>query len=66
MLLRFYGWNGNQTDIANIIKPIPQDRNVNIEELLYFTRNYVGWLRSEFRVGGDIALLKRYLRPVSR
>ncbi|MCX8023850.1 MAG: C39 family peptidase [Thermanaerothrix sp.] len=61
MLLRFYGWSGNQTDIANIIKPIPQDRNVNIEELLYFTRNYVGWLRSEFRVGGDIALLKRLL-----
>ncbi|WP_299027533.1 C39 family peptidase [uncultured Thermanaerothrix sp.] len=61
MLLRFYGWNGNQNDIAVVIKPIPQDRNVNIEELLYFTRNYVGWLRSEFRVGGDLALLKRIL-----
>lgn len=61
MLLRYYGWNGNQSDIANIIKPIPQDRNVNIEELLYFTRNYVGWLRSEFRVGGDIMLLKHLL-----
>ncbi|WP_054520852.1 C39 family peptidase [Thermanaerothrix daxensis] len=61
MLLRYYGWKGTQNDIAAVIKPIPQDRNVNVEELLYFTRSYVGWLRSEFRVGGDLALLKRLL-----
>jgi len=61
MLLRYYGWKGTQKDIADIIKPIPQDRNVNVEELLFFTRNYVGWLRSEFRVGGSIDLLRNLL-----
>jgi hypothetical protein len=33
MYLRYYGWEGDQFTISDIIKPIPQDRNVNIEEL---------------------------------
>ncbi|GIV63040.1 MAG: C39 family peptidase [Chloroflexota bacterium] len=61
MFLNFFGWKGDQFTISDVIKPIPQDRNVNIEELLYYTRNYAGWLRSEFRVGGTVELLKRFI-----
>jgi tetratricopeptide (TPR) repeat protein len=61
MALRMYGWQGTQDDIAKIIKPVPQDRNVNPDELRYFVLNEAGWLRDEFRVGGDINLLKQLL-----
>lgn len=61
MALRMYGWSGNQKDIAAIIKPIDADRNVNPEEMRYYVLNRAGWLRAEFRVGGDLLLLKRLL-----
>ncbi len=61
MYLRYYGWDGDQFSISDIIKPIPQDRNVNVEELDYFTRNYVGWLQTDYRVGGDISTLKKFV-----
>lgn len=61
MYLRMYGWGGKQNDIAQVIKPIPQDRNVNPDELVYFVRNNAGWLDAEFRVGGDLDLLKSLL-----
>jgi tetratricopeptide (TPR) repeat protein len=58
MMLRMYGWEGNQNDIASIIKPDVDDKNVNIDELVYYVRNYAGWLNAEYRVAGDIYLLK--------
>lgn len=61
MALRMYGWQGDQYDIANVIKPVPQDRNVNPDELRYYILNQAGWLRAEFRVAGNIALLKSLL-----
>ena len=61
MYLRFYGWDGDQFDIANLLKPKREDRNVNVEELTYFARTRVGWLGTEFRVGGDIELLKKFV-----
>ncbi|HEY5982492.1 MAG TPA: C39 family peptidase [Anaerolineales bacterium] len=61
MTLRMYGWKGDQYDIAKIIKPEDRDRNVNPEELRYFILNEAGWLRAEYRVAGDITLLKRLL-----
>jgi tetratricopeptide (TPR) repeat protein len=61
MALRMYGWEGTQDDIAKIIKPIDKDRNVNPDELRYYILNEAGWLRAEFRVGGDVNLLKRLL-----
>lgn len=61
MTLHLYGWEGNQTDISNLIKPVSGDRNVNPEELRYYVRTQAGWLNLEYRVGGSIELLKRLL-----
>lgn len=61
MYLRYYGWEGDQFTISDLIKPIPQDRNVNVEELDHYVRNYAGWLQTIYRVGGDISLLKELI-----
>lgn len=61
MTLRMYGWQGDQSDIANVIKPVPQDRNVNPDELQYYILNEAGWLAAQYRVAGDIDVIKRLL-----
>ena len=61
MALHMYGWEGDQSDISDLIKPITADRNVNPEELRYYVRTQAGWLNLEYRVGGNIELLKRLL-----
>jgi len=61
MALHMYGWEGDQSDISDFIKPVTGDRNVNPEELRYYIRTQAGWLNLEYRVGGDIELLKRLL-----
>lgn len=61
MMLHIFGWSGTQKDISDVIKPVVGDRNVNPEELAYWVRNYAGWLRIEYRVGGDLETLKRLL-----
>jgi tetratricopeptide (TPR) repeat protein len=61
MALKLYGWDGDQADIAAQIKPVLQDRNVNPEELAYYVRNNAGWLNIQYRVAGDLNLLKRLL-----
>jgi tetratricopeptide (TPR) repeat protein len=58
MYLNYYGWDGDQFDVSAVIKPERPDRNVNVEELAYFSWNYAGWLNLIHRVGGDIQLLK--------
>ena len=61
LYLRTFGWEGTQEDIAQLLKPQSDDRNVNVEELVYFVRTRAGWLNAEFRVGGDIERLKAFL-----
>jgi len=61
MHLRYFGWQGDQFEIAELLKPERRDRNVNVEELAYYVRTRVGWLHIEYRVGGDLELLKRLL-----
>jgi tetratricopeptide (TPR) repeat protein len=61
MYLRYYGWQGDQYDISDVLKPLPEDRNVNVEEMVYYTRTHAGWLNTEYRVAGDIELLKEFL-----
>jgi tetratricopeptide (TPR) repeat protein len=61
LYLRYYGWDGDQFDISDLLKPERGDRNVNVEELIYFVRNQAGWLNTEFRVGGDIDRIQQFL-----
>jgi hypothetical protein len=61
MMLHMVGWSGSQKGISDVIKPVNGDRNVNPEEMAYWVRNYAGWLRIEYRVGGDIQTLKRLI-----
>ena len=61
MALHMYGWDGNQGDIAGQIKPVTGDRNVNPEELVYYVRNFAGWLNIQYRVNGNITTLKRLI-----
>jgi tetratricopeptide (TPR) repeat protein len=61
MYMRYYGWPGDQFTVSELLKPRREDRNVNVEELVYYVRTRAGWLNAEFRVGGDIELLKRFL-----
>ncbi|NMB54992.1 MAG: hypothetical protein GYA15_09850 [Leptolinea sp.] len=61
MNLKFFGWQGDQFTISEKIKPITGDRNVNVEELQYYVRNYAGYLKTEYRVGGTIQRLKEII-----
>jgi hypothetical protein len=61
MLLHYYGWTGDQSTISDVIKPVNGDRNVNPEEMAYWVHNFAGWLRLEYRVGGDLETLKRLI-----
>jgi hypothetical protein len=59
--LKYYGWEGDQFSISNVLKPTREDRNVNVEELVYYARNYAGWLQTLYRVGGDVEMLKELI-----
>ena len=61
MDLRMYGWVGDQFTISNVIKPKPDDRNVNPDELTWWVGNYAGWLKATYRVNGNLTLLKQLL-----
>jgi hypothetical protein len=59
--LRFFGWEGDQFDISDLLKPDRGDKNVNIEELVYYVRTRAGWLQADYRVGGDVDILRRLI-----
>lgn len=61
MALKFYGWKGTQEDIAKEVKPMRDDRNVNVEELAQYVLHNVGWLRLQYRVGGNIDRLRQFI-----
>jgi hypothetical protein len=61
MYLRYYGWGGDQFQISDLLKPARNDRNVNVEEMDYYVRNYAGWLNTLYRVGGDTEMLKQFV-----
>ncbi len=61
MYLRYYGWTGDQFKINDVIKPIRDDRNVNVEELMSFILTKVTSLEPQYRVGGDTAILRQLL-----
>jgi tetratricopeptide (TPR) repeat protein len=59
--LRYYGWQGDQFDISDLLKPDRGDKNVNVEELIYYVRTRAGWLDADYRVGGTLQTLKRFI-----
>ena len=62
MVLSMFGWNVDQLDIDKIIKPVVADRNVNPDELQYYVLKYTkGTLGAQYRVAGDLNLIKRLL-----
>lgn len=60
MALSFWGWEGDQRSIAAFTKPNPRDKNVMPYELTDFVEQETD-LKSIYRVGGEIELLKRFL-----
>jgi Peptidase_C39 like family len=61
MTLRMFGWQGDQYTIAADVKPNRRDKNVRWDELVDYVPSHAPWLRSIFRVGGDLPLLKRFI-----
>ncbi|MCB9135678.1 MAG: C39 family peptidase [Anaerolineales bacterium] len=61
LYLHMFQWDGTQYDIDEVIKPKNGDKNVNVDELVYYVRNYAGWLNVDFRVDGNIDLIKQFL-----
>ncbi len=59
--LRYHGWEGDQFDISDLLKPDRGDKNVNVEELAFYVRTQAGWLNTNFRVGGTIDQLKSFI-----
>jgi hypothetical protein len=60
MVLAYHGLEANQLDIAAVIRPTYEDRNVSPEELAAYVRQETG-LAAKVVAGGDLPLLKRLL-----
>ncbi|MBI4769200.1 MAG: C39 family peptidase [Chloroflexi bacterium] len=61
MDLRYWGWPGNQEDVAGVLKPSRLDKNVRWDELVYYVKTQAGWLDATFRVGGTVELVKTFV-----
>jgi hypothetical protein len=60
MALSYYGWKGSQADAAASLKPDPEDRNVNPDELASFARSQ--GLGAIVRANGALELLQQLIR----
>lgn len=58
MALSFWGWKGNQYDIAPVVKPNSRDKNVMPGELEDYVNSQTD-LKVVVRLGGELDLLKR-------
>ena len=58
MLLRYWGWVGEQTDIESVVKPRLEDLNVTPQEMLDYVQNHTEQ-DAVLRLGGNLDLLKR-------
>jgi len=58
--LSFWGWKGDQYDIAPVVKPNPRDKNVMSDELADYVKNQTD-LNVIVRVGGELDFLKRFI-----
>lgn len=60
MALRFWGWQGNLTDLGPALKPFAKDKNVMPYELVDYVNTNTN-LKALERVGGSLDMLKRML-----
>lgn len=60
MVLDYHGMPRNQLEIAAVVRPNYEDRNVSPEELAAYVREHAG-LQAEVIVGGDLDLLRQLL-----
>lgn len=60
LTLAFYGYEAHQLDIAELIKPNEDDRNVSPEELAAYVNNETP-LRADIYSGGSLVLLKQLI-----
>ena len=58
--LNYYGLETTQFDVAEVVKPHYDDRNVSPQELVNYTNEYTDLQASRFS-GGDLTLLKKLL-----
>lgn len=61
LALRFWGWQGDQFSISDVIRPERQDKNVNMEEMADYVNQLPDNLSAEIRVGGDLLMLKQLI-----
>lgn len=61
MDLRFWGWEGDQYTISNVLKPIQRDKNVRWDELVFYVKTHAGWLDALFRVDGDFETVQLFV-----
>lgn len=61
LALRFWGWQGDQFTISDVIRPVRQDKNVNMVEMADYVNQLPDNLKAEIRVGGDLLMLKRLI-----
>ena len=61
MALSYWGWEGDQQDIAALIRPVARDKNVRWDELVYYVQTQAGWLDAVFRVGGTVEGVQRLI-----
>jgi len=60
MALSYFKWPGTQADAAAVLKPDPEDRNVNPDEMAAFARSQ--GFQALVRVNGTLELLQRLIR----
>jgi tetratricopeptide (TPR) repeat protein len=60
MALSFWGWQGNRDVVGPVLKPDEKDKNVMPYEMVSYIETQTN-LKVLERVGGDLALLKRFL-----
>ena len=60
MDLSYWGWQGDQTDTAAILKPNQRDKNVMPYEMVDYVNAHTGMKALE-RVGGDLQMLKSFI-----
>lgn len=60
MALSFWGWEGNQNDVAAVVRPNPRDRNVMPYEMVEYVRTQTN-LSAVLRWGGDLEMIKKFI-----